>query len=137
MLQAYAGNRNYLIISIQELSMMVFAGISRVFSTANSQQYEAIGDFWQEMSDRYGRCRLRGLGYNWTADSIQYVIGFKEGVIPGANCSVDLPDSGWTVVEGRTAELSDMYDRIYQDGALLYEIEAFDDQGQCQIMFYR
>lgn len=116
---------------------MVFNGISRVFSTVNSQQYEAIGDFWNELSDRYGRSNLRGLGYNWTADSIEYVIGLKVGIIRDANCSVELPDSGWIVVEGRTSKLSELYEKIYQDGVLLYEIETFDDYDKCQIMYYR
>lgn len=116
---------------------MVFNGISRVFSTVNSQQYEAIGDFWNELSDRYGRSNLRGLGYNWTADSIEYVIGLKEGIIVGANCSVDLPDSGWQVVDGKTSNLSEIYEKIYHDGVLLFEIETFDDNGTCRIMYYR
>ncbi len=32
------------------------------------------------------------LGYNWTTDTIEYVIGLKHGVIENANCSVALPD---------------------------------------------
>ena len=116
---------------------MVFHGISKVFSTENAQQYEAIGKFWDELSQRYGRSNLRGLGYNWTADSIEYVIGLKEGIIPEANCSVDLPDAGWVVVYGRTSNLSEIYDEIYQQGVLLFEIEAFDDNGSCRIMYHR
>ena len=39
------------------------------------------------------------LGYNWTTDTIEYVIGLKHGVIENANCSVALPDSGWISVK--------------------------------------
>ena len=42
------------------------------------------------------------LGYNWTTDTIEYVIGLKHGVIEKANCSVALPDSGWISVKGKT-----------------------------------
>ena len=46
--------------------IMEFKGISRTFSTVGEKQYEAIGEFWNEMSGIYGRENLRGLGYNWT-----------------------------------------------------------------------
>ena len=54
---------------------MLFKGISRVFSTENEAQYQTIGAFWDEMSGIYGLENLRGLGYNWTKDTIEYVIG--------------------------------------------------------------
>ena len=44
---------------------MVFNGISKVFSTKDDRQYETIGAFWDEFSKKYGREKLRGLGYNW------------------------------------------------------------------------
>ena len=46
---------------------MIFNGISKVFSTKDDQQYEAIGACWVELSKEYGRENLRGLGCNWTA----------------------------------------------------------------------
>ncbi len=60
---------------------MVFTGITRTFSTRNEQQYETIGAFWSEMERKYDCARLRGLGYNWTVDSIEYVIGLIDGVV--------------------------------------------------------
>ena len=30
------------------------------------------------MSEKYGRENLRGLGYNWTDTTIEYVIGLKK-----------------------------------------------------------
>ena len=116
---------------------MTFTGISRTFSTVGEEQYKTIGAFWDEMSAAYGLENLRGLGYNWTSTTIEYVIGLKAGVIDGANCKVQLPDGDWVTVKGRTAELGRMYDEIYQDGALKYEIETFDNDGSCVIMYCR
>ena len=116
---------------------MEFVGISRTFSTVGEQQYQTIGAFWDEMSAKYGLENLRGLGYNWTSTTIEYVIGLKEGAIDGANCTVQLPDEDWVTVKGRTAELGRMYDAIYQDGALKYEIETFDNDGSCEVRYLR
>lgn len=115
---------------------MKFVGIRKVFSTINEEQYNTIGAFWDEMSKQYGRDKLMGLGCNWTDESIEYVIALKNGIIDGANYEIDLPDS-WTVVSGRTEHLSQIYDEIYKDGALLYEIEEFDDEGNCRIRYCR
>ncbi len=116
---------------------MIFIGISRIFSTLNDAQYESIGAFWDELSAEYGRNNLRGLGFNWTDSSIEYIIGLKNGIIENANAEIELPDDGWTVVCGRTVDLSKIYDAIYSDGTLLYEIEMFDDNGSCRIMYRR
>ena len=116
---------------------MEFTGISRTFSTVGEQQYQTIGAFWDEMSAKYGLENLRGLGYNWTSTTIEYVIGLKEGTIDGADCTVQLPDDSWEIVSGKTAELSRIYDEIYKDGALKYEIETFDENGGCRIIYKR
>ena len=116
---------------------MIFEGISKTFSTVGEQQYKTIGAFWDEMSAKYGLENLRGLGYNWTSTTIEYVIGLKEGAIDGADCTVQLPDEGWVTVTGKTAELSQMYNEIYQDGALKYEIETFDNDGSCEVKYIR
>ena len=116
---------------------MTFKGISKTFSTKQEKQYETIGAFWDELSEIYGLEKLKGLGYNWTADTIEYVIGLKQGDIDGFNCTVDLPDSGWVTVNGKTADLSMIYSKIYEDGNLKYEIETFTDDGRCEIMYYR
>ncbi len=116
---------------------MEFKGISKIFSTIDEKQYESIGEFWNEMSEIYGRKNLRGLGYNWTETSIEYVIGLTDGDIRDSNINVDLPDDGWKCVIGRTEDLAEIYSRIYADGPLKYEIEMFDDYGNCRIMFCR
>lgn len=115
---------------------MKFVGIRRVFSTENEEQYMTIGAFWDEMANVYGRSNLMGLGCNWTRDSIEYVIALKNGVINNADYEIDLPDE-WITVCGKTERLSAIYDEIYKDGPLLYEIEEFDDNGNCRIRYYR
>ena len=116
---------------------MIFTGIGKSFSTENEQQYQTIGAFWDDLSSRYGLENLRGLGYGWTDHSIEYVIGLKSGEISGANRSVPLPEDGWVCVKGRTENLAQIYDRIYQDGALKYEIETFTEDGDCEILYTR
>ena len=116
---------------------MEFKGISRVFSTVGEQQYDTIGLFWDELSSLYGLENLRGLGYHWTDTSIEYVIGLITGEIDGWNVSVTLPEDGWTRVKGRTDDLGKIYDDIYRDGPLKYEIEMFDDDGNCVIDYVR
>jgi len=115
---------------------MKYIGIRRVFSTQNEEQYTTIGAFWDEMSGIYGREKLMGLGCNWTGNSIEYVIALKEGIISDANYEIELPDK-WIEAVGRTEELSFIYDEIYKDGPLLYEIEEFDDDGNCRIRYCR
>ena len=116
---------------------MEFKGISRTFSTVDEKQYETIGVFWDEMAGIYGREKLRGLGYNWTKTSIEYVIGLIDGNIEGSTINVILPDDGWECVSGRMEELEEIYTAIYKNGPLKYEIEMFDDDGNCKIMFCR
>lgn len=116
---------------------MVFVGISKVFSLTNEQQYDTIGQFWDEMAMIYGLENLRGLGYDWKENCISYAIGLKNGCIQGYNASIELPDHGWVSVEGRTDHLKQIYDEIYRDGALQFEIETFDEKGNCQIRYHR
>lgn len=116
---------------------MLFKGISRDFSLLNEDQYNTIGGFWDEMALRYGLENLRGLGYKWANGKIFYAIGLKIGEIEGFNLSIELPDDGWTVVEGETDRLREIYNEIYRSGALKYEIETFDEGGKCQIKYYR
>ena len=90
---------------------MLFKGIGRTFSTENDQQYETIGAFWDELA--------------------------ANGEIGGADRTVTLPDMGWVTVRGRTADLGKIYEKIYQEGRLKYEIERFTDSGDCEIMYCR
>ena len=116
---------------------MIFKGFGKTFSTENEQQYETIGAFWDELSSQYGLENLRGLGYGWTERTIEYALGLKTGEIKDANRVVELPDDGWISVKGRTDHLAQMYDEIYKDGPLKYEIETFSDHGDCEILYRR
>ena len=117
--------------------MMIFKGISRDFDLTDEQQYETIGQFWDEMTELYGLENLRGLGYVWQGNTLSYAIGLKDGDIEGCNVHIHLPDDGWETVNGQTDYLKAIYDNIYQDGRLQYEIEEFFEDGTCVIKYYR
>ena len=116
---------------------MLFKGISKEFSLLNEEQYHTIGDFWDEMALLYGLENLQGLGYKWENNKIYYAIGLKVGEIKDYNLCIELPDENWTIVNGETEKLKEIYDEIYQYGVLKYEIETFDENGKCQIKYYR
>lgn len=116
---------------------MIFKGISRVFDLTDEQQYETIGQFWDEMAMRYGLENLRGLGYAWRGSTLSYAIGLKDGDIENYNVQLLLPDDGWENMKGQTDCLKAMYDEIYQNGRLQYEIEMFNEDGTCEIRYYR
>ena len=116
---------------------MIFIGISKEFSLTNEQQYDTIGQFWDEMEALYGLENLHGLGYKWENNNISYAIGLKNGCIEGFNLRIELPDNGWLIEKGKTDNLKQIYDGIYKDGILQYEIETFDKNGNCEIKYYR
>ena len=68
---------------------------------------------------------------------MEYVIGLNDGEIDGADRAVELPDTGWVTVQGKTADLGKIYEKIYQEGRLKYEIERFTNGGDCEIMYCR
>ena len=116
---------------------MVFIGISKTFDLTDEKQYDTIGQFWDEMESKYGLENLMGLGYAWERNTISYAIGLKNGIIDGCNVHITLPDDGWESVSGQTEDLKSIYDKIYQDGRLRYEIETFYNDGTCHIKYYR
>lgn len=116
---------------------MTFHGIAREFDLTNEQQYSTIGQFWDEMATLYGLENLQGLGYNWRDHKITYAIGLKQGRIAGCNLCIALPDEGWMLAKGKTGELKQLYDEVYKDGPLQYEIETFFENGTCEIRYYR
>lgn len=116
---------------------MVFKGISKTFLLTDEQQYDTIGRFWDEMAQLYGLENLQGLGYRWEDQEISYAIGLKEGCIKGFNVTIELPDDGWVSADGKTDCLKALYDEIYKDGPLQYEIETFFENGSCHISYRR
>lgn len=116
---------------------MQFIGITKKFSLKNEEQYNTIGDFWDEMSLLYGMENLVGLGYKWDNETIYYAIGLKDKTIKNHNFKIKLPDDGWIIVNGKTDNLKEIYDKIYLDGPLTYELETFTNDGNCTIKYYR
>lgn len=130
---------------------MNFKGLSVIFSTKNNKQFEHIGKFWEEMSLIFGRENLRGLGFNWTDSTIEYVIGLKNNSIinlknieqitksfPNAKQkNVQITNQGWKTYKDKTKNLANLYKKIYKEGSLTYEIECFDSQGNCEIQITR
>lgn len=116
---------------------MFFKGVVRTFSLIGEAQYNTIGEFWDEMAASYGLERLRGFGYNWRGGKMDYAIGIKNGTIDGFDIEIELPDEGWESVSGETDRLKEIYDDIYKEGALTYEIEEFFENGKCFIRYYR
>ncbi len=107
---------------------MLFRGISKKFSLTNEEQYNTIGEFWDDMTKIYGLENLQGVGYP---------IGLKEGDIKDYNIQLELPDDNWIEVRGKTENLKELYDEIYKNGPLKYEIEPFDEKDNCIIKYYR
>ena len=120
---------------------MIFKGHSKIFSTINNKQYESIGDFWDEMILKYGIENLRGLGFNWTETTIEYIIGLKNNEkFDNVNSiwkEIELPDDRWEIVVGKTDNLEKIYEDIYRISDLKYEIEKFNNDGTCEIMYIR
>ena len=116
---------------------MLFKGLAKEFSLHNEDQYNTIGLFWDEMASIYGLENLQGLGYKWENGKIFYAIGLKSGELANYNLTIELPDTNWTVVDGRTEDLKAIYNEIYKFGSLKYEIEIFYENGECQIKYYR
>ena len=115
----------------------IFFGIVRTFSLIGEEQYNTIGAFWDEMAQKYGLESLRGFGYNWRGEKMDYAIGLKDGIIDGYDFEIKLPDDGWESIHGETDRLKEIYDEIYLSGALSYEIEEFSENGECLIRYYR
>jgi len=116
---------------------MLFIGIAKEFSLLNEDQYRTIGDFSDELSLIYGLENLMGLGYKWENDKIYYAIGLINGKIDNYNFEINIPDEGYKIFKGKTDDLKNIYDEIYKDGPLKYEIETFTNDGHCQIKYYR
>lgn len=127
---------------------MVFKGISCRFSTKDNGQYDTIGDLWDFCAQIYGLEKLKGLGYNWTQDSIEYVMGIADGREPelakirrkyprAVYKEILLPEQGWSQYTGRREKLEKLYTEIYREGAPVYEIESFYGDGSCTISVCR
>ena len=120
---------------------MIFKGYSRVFSTVDNDQYNSIGNFWDEMILKYDIEDFRGLGFNWNDTTIEYVIGLKNNEkFDGFDYEwkeIELPNENWEKIKGKTNELSKIYTEIYKISSLKYEIEMFYKDETCEIIYIR
>ena len=128
---------------------MIFKGVKIRFDCKNNQQFTGIGEFWKHMRDLYPNDSLKGVGCNWDNDCLDYIIGDfvtarNYNMCATIECypnaeyvEIDLPDKGWQIYHCRINELASLYDEIYKDGALDYEIEEIDAYGNCKISILR
>lgn len=128
---------------------MNFKGVSVTFDCKDGAQYEAIGQFWDMMTQQYPKSTLIGLGHSWSNDQIDYAIGSEDlsreydckeirAIYPPAGLlQMRLPDEGWLAYHGKLEDLTKLYEKIYEDGPLTYEIESFDDDGNADIRIFR
>jgi len=128
---------------------MELKGILRKLDCSENKQFNEIGEFWDFMSKLYPKNKLKGLGYNWKNNYIDYVIGdidndFDYSVkkiyekYPDSKCIViQLPDKGWEIYSGKLNDIENIYKNIYQNGPLDYEIEEIDDEGNFRVSILR
>ncbi|NLL00220.1 MAG: hypothetical protein GX271_06105 [Clostridiales bacterium] len=128
---------------------MQIIGIQVRFDCTDNQQFSAIGEFWNFMSFIYPKEELKGLGLNWANNSFDYVIGdfekkfdysldiIRKSYPNSKKVVIELPDHGWKVYSGKIEDIAKIYETIYKDGILDYEIEEFDDVGNCKISILR
>ena len=117
------------------------------WSTVGKGQYSEISAFWN-IVEKYVHCsRLQGFGCDWTDTDFLYGIIFLDKEIPEEclnevqNTFPDItveddypiPDNYEYTYEGETKNLDPLYDEIWSKGPLAYELEEFDDDGNCRI----
>jgi len=125
---------------------MIFKGIRIKVSCSNWEQIKILGEFWDEITSKIDINKLVGVGFGWDRDCFDYAIGLIDSfdeleIIKNFNIDdseyieMNLPDIGW---ETRTGKISDIQ-RIYEEEfdcyniKFKYEIERFDDKGNCKI----
>lgn len=119
------------------------------WSTENDQQYDPISHFW-DIVEQYVDCtKLRGFGYGWDNGSFVYGIIFKMNGVPEEIISAvkkEFPDMKYddsfevptrssydNSYDGKTANIRELYEKIWNKGALICELEEFKPNGECKI----
>ena len=131
-------------------SLMIFKGIKVTFSTENGRQYIDIAKFWDIMEKHYDVDRLSGLGLNWTKNTMDYIIGFRDNsmtnevlkVIKPYYTSAEyviklLPNRDWEKYKGHVSKIKEKYSEIWKAGAVKFEIETFDKDGNMKLLIHR
>lgn len=129
---------------------MKFKGIKVTFSIENGRQYKDIAKFWEIMEKHFDVNRLSGLGFNWTDTTMDYAIGFRDNSMTraeldkvkpyfsGAEYIIQLlPNKNWRKYKGHVSKIKEKYTKIWNAGAVKFEIETFDDEGNMKILIYR
>jgi len=129
---------------------MIFKGIKVTFSTENGRQYIDIAKFWDTMEKHYDVDRLSGLGLNWTKNTMDYIIGFRDNsmtnevlkVIKPYYTSAEyviklLPNRDWKKYKGHVSKIKETYSEIWKAGAVKFEIETFDKDGNMELLIHR
>ena len=128
---------------------MKFTGVLRNFDCSNNKQFTDIGEFWDFMSKIVNKNELKGLGFNWKNNHLDYIIGdLKDkcdypmdlilNTYPNSKIvTVDLPNNGWEIHEGKIKDIKSIYEKIYEDGQLDYEIEEIDTKGNFKVSILR
>jgi hypothetical protein len=127
---------------------MVIRGVQVRFDCKNGEQFEAIGRFWDRMHVFCPGENLLGVGFGWKNDTLCYLIGTENGVPAAAEkikevfpqaeaAEIILPDTGWKTYFATADTLDVLYEEIYRDGPLTYEIERFDADDNAEVLIYR
>lgn len=129
---------------------MIFKGIKVTFSTENDRQYIDIAKFWDTMEKYYDVDRLSGLGLNWTKNTMDYIIGFRDNsmtnevlkAIKPYYSSAEyviklLPNRDWKKYKGHVSKIKEKYSEIWKAGAVKFEIETFDKDGNMKLLIHR
>lgn len=122
-------------------------GLMRRFPCGQGEQFELIGQFWDQMRAALPGERLCGVGYGWENDTLCYLIGALddrlEAALQGLQGRVKadfirllMPDEGWETWECELDRLDATYEAIYAVSRLDWEIEWIDGE-QCTLMIHR
>ncbi|MBP3704146.1 MAG: hypothetical protein J6I98_01310 [Clostridia bacterium] len=128
---------------------MTVRGVQLRVSCKNGEQYDVLGAFWDEVRKYHPKMLLVGIGHSWENDTFCYLIG-KEGGLPektvekvcerfpeADSVRLKVPDGHWDVYRGRLEWLDEMYEEIYKDGPLIYEMERIHENGAITIFIRR
>lgn len=126
---------------------LTFIGIGRKFSIIGEDQYNTIGRFWDLMSKFTNKDDLIGFGCNWTKTDMEYYIGFiydvdYADILNNLNSKMKnlkiakfkLGTNDWNLYEGKTKNISKMYDFIWTDKVVTSELEFFTNDGNCYLL---
>lgn len=121
---------------------MFVAGWMKRFPCGHGEQFELIGQFWDEMRRRLPDAELCGVGYGWENDTLCYLIGRLNAsperhaeVADAKYLTLALPEDGWETWKCGVDALGETYAAIYAVSRLDYEIEFIGPE--CTLMIHR